>query len=324
MRYGSETPWQELAFLVPRDQVQDWRMLLLHDAAAANGVLDELPATAAAVAAARGLDAHAVRVVLDGLALCDIVTVDDDGGGDGVYALGPAAPDPEATAILRHHAGSLRRWTTIPERVRGVAPASATMNPGGPAIMLAAMAVRGRESAAGAVDACLAVAPDAASVLDLGGGHGQFAAEFARRGLRAVMQDWSEVIDLVRRSDWLDGVDVELFGGDFFETAPDETFDIVFCAGVVYTMDGERLVRLFRQVRPLIAPGGHLALHTFLRGTDELATLFLGQMLGVAAGGPHREDDLRHWLDEAGYGVEATRRLDRRPEWMLLATPSSG
>jgi SAM-dependent methyltransferase len=120
----------------------------------------------------------------------------------------------------------------------------------------------------------------------------------------------------------LDGTGVELFGGDFFESAPDETFDIVFCAGVVYTMDGERVVRLLRRVRPLVAPGGHLAVHTFLRGTDELATLFSAQMLGNVAGGrSHREDDLRGWFDDAGFGDVTTRRLARRPEWMLFAAP---
>ena len=314
-----ETPWPRLAFLNAPGEVADWRMILLFDAAAGNGLLDALPGTAEAVAADLGLAAHAVGVVLDGLALWDIVTVGDDGG----YTLGPAAPDAEATAILRHHAGSIRRWAAVPDRLRGVLPDPTPANPGGASIMLDAMAVRGRESAPGAVDACLAVAPEAASVLDLGGGHGQFAAEFARRGLRAVMQDQPAVIELAQRKDWLDGTDVELFAGDFFASAPDETFDIVFCAGVVYFMDGERLVRLFRRVRPLLAPGGRLAVHTFLRGTDELATLFLGQMLSVATGGPHREDDFRAWFDEAGYAVEAVQRLDRRPEWLLVATATT-
>lgn len=231
MIYAPETPWQQLAFLVPPNQVQDWRMLLLYDAAVDNGLFDALPRSAAGIAAGRGLDAHVVRVVLDGLALWEIVTVSDGEDEERLYAPGPAAPDEEATAILRHHAASIRRWGAITERVRGVRSDPPATNPGGPAIMLEAMAVRGRESAPGAVDACLALAPDAASVLDLGGGHGQFAAEFSRRGLRVVMQDRPEVIELVRRNDWLDGVDVELFGGDFFESAPDEMFDIVFCAG---------------------------------------------------------------------------------------------
>jgi 2-polyprenyl-3-methyl-5-hydroxy-6-metoxy-1,4-benzoquinol methylase len=314
------SPWPDLAFLVPPDEVRDWRMVLLHDAAVDNGLLDALPGSAASLAADLGLAPHAVRVVLDGLALWGIVAVDDDGG----YSLGPAAPGADATAVLRHHARAIRGWSAITERVRGVAPAAAAMAPGGVEIMLDALAVMGRESAPGAVDACLAVAPDAASVLDLGGGHGQFAVEFARRGLRAVMQDRPEVIDLARTKDWLTGSPVELFAGDFFDTLPAERFDIVFCAGVVYTMDGERVVRLLRHVRPLIAPGGHLAVHTFLRGTDELATLFSAQMLGNVAGGQsHGEDDLRRWFDEAGYRTVSTRPLDRRPEWMLFAQPST-
>lgn len=319
MADSQQTPWQRLAFLNPPDEVQDWRMVLLYDAAVDNGLLDALPGSAADVAAALGLVPHAVRIVLDGLALWDIVVVDDEE----MYAIGPAVPDADGRAILRHHAGGIRRYGAITERLRSVASPTTGMPRKAMEIMLDAMSVRGRESARGAVDACLAMAPEAASLLDLGGGHGQFAAEFFRRGLRAVMQERPEVVDLVRGKGWLAGTDVELFGGDFFETTPDEAFDIVFCAGVVYTMDGERVVRLLRKVRPLLAPGGLLAVHTFLRGTDELTTLFSAQMLAVVAGGPHSEQDLLAWFDDAGYRSLGTRRLQRRPEWMLFATPDS-
>ncbi|CAN5498819.1 methyltransferase [soil metagenome] len=314
-----QPPWQELAFLVPPDELRDWRMVLLYDAAVDNGVLDALPASPAALASDLGLDAHAVRVVLDGLALWGIVEVDDGG----VFTLTSTAPDGDGTAVLRHHARAIRGWSNIAERVRGVVPDPTAMTAARVEIMLDALAVMGRESAPGAVDACLAAAPEAGSVLDLGGGHGQFALEFAGRGLRVVMQDRPEVVDLAQRKGWLAGSDVELFGGDFFETLPDERFDIVFCAGVVYTMDADRILRLLQGVRPIIAPGGHLAVHTFLRGTDELATLFSAQMLGgLARGQCHGEDDFRRWLDQSGYRFEDAQRLERRPEWMVFATPT--
>lgn len=314
-----QTPWQELAFLVPPNETKDWRMVLLYDAAVSNGVLDGLPGSPAALAADLGLDAHALRVVLDGLALWDIVVVDTDG----VYALGPAAPDTDATAVLRHHARAIRNWGTIAERVRGVLPDQRGINPEAVEIMLDALAVMGRESAPGAVDACLAQVPDARSALDLGGGHGMFGLEFARRGLRAVIQERPAVVELARRKGWLAGSDVEMFAGDFFETLPSEAFDIVFCAGVVYTLDAERILRLLDQVRPLIAAGGHLALHTFLRHTDELATIFSAQMLGGVSGGQsHGEDDFRRWFDQAGYEFVAAQQLRRRPEWILFASPT--
>ena len=315
-----KTPWQKFAFLVPPNEVQDWRMVLLHDAAVDNGLLDALPGSPAALAADLGLDAHAVRVVLDGLALWDIVVVDPKG----VYARGPVAPGADATAVLRHHARAIRNWSNIVERVRGVRPERTGMAPDRLEIMLDALAVMGRESAPGAVDACLARLPDAGSVLDLGGGHGEFGLEFSRRGLRVVMQDRPEVIELARRKGWLAGSGVELFAGDFFETVPSETFDIVFCAGVVYTFDAERILRLLGQVRPLIAPGGQLAVHTFLRGTDELATLFSAQMLGGVPGGEsHGEDDFRRWFEQAGYRFVAAQQLRRRPEWILFASPAN-
>lgn len=313
------TRWQDLAFLVPPDEPKDWRMVLLVDAAVDNGLLDALPDSAADLAAQLELDAHGVRVVLDGLALWDIVRSDGDGG----YTLGPAAPDADATAILRHHARAIRNWSGLDERLRGIPPARKGMTSVGVEIMLDALAVMGRESAPGAVDACLSQLPGAGSVLDIGGGHGMFGLEFSRRGLRSVMQDRPEVIDLAQRKGWLAASDVELFSGDFFETLPDETFDIVFCAGVVYTFDADRIMRLFNQVRPLIAPGGHLAVHTFLGGTDELATLFSAQMLGALSGGQsHRESDIRHCFDETGYRFVATQRLQRRPESILFAVPA--
>lgn len=136
-----------------------------------------------------------------------------------------------------------------------------------------------------------------------------------------VMQERPAVVELARCKGWLAGSGVEMFAGDFFETLPDETFDIVFCAGVVYTFDAERILRLLTRVRPLIAAGGQLAVHTFLRGTDELATIFSSQMLRVSGGQSHGEDDFRRWFDQAGYELVATQQLRRRPEWILFASP---
>lgn len=312
--------WESLAFLVPPGELGDWRMVLLYDAAVEAGLVDGLPASPAALADRLGVEEHAARVVLDGLAVWGIVVV----GSDGDYVLGPAAPGPDVAAVLRHHARAIRGWSTIPDRLRGEPPSRAGQDIGAVEIMLDALAVMGRASAPGAVDACLARAPGARSVLDLGGGHGQFALEFARRGLRVIMQDRAEVIEMAQRKGWLAGSAVELFAGDLFETLPSDKFDLVFCAGVVYTFSAERNVALFRQVRSLISAGGILALHTFLGGTDDLATLFSAQMLRVPGGESHGEDDFRRWLDQTGYHSVGSQRLERRPEWLMFASPGNG
>jgi len=318
---GATSDWEGLAFLVPPGTLSDWRMVLLFDAAVDTRLLEALPGSPASLAAGLGLSEHAVRVVLDGLALWDIV----EAGPDGVYALGSSAPGADGTAVLRHHARAIRGWSNIPDRLRGQAPSpwGADIRP--VEIMLDALAVMGRRSAPGAVDACLARAPGARRVLDLGGGHGEFGLEFARRGLDVTMQDRPEVIALAERKGWLAGSGVEVFGGDFFEVLPEGPFDIVFCAGVVYTLNAERARALFGKVRPVIAEGGDLAVHTFLRGTDELATLFAAQMLGGVAGGDsHAEADIREWLHQTGYRSVESQRLERRPEWILFGTPAEG
>ncbi len=309
--------WESLAFLVPRGELGDWRMVLLYDAAVDTGMMAALPSSPAELAAELGIEEHGARVVLEALALWDIV----EAGPEGTYVVGPAAPGIDAAAVARHHARAIRNWSTIPGRLRGEVTSGSGADIRAVEIMLDALAVMGQQSAPGAVDACLEQTPDARRVLDLGGGHGAFAVEFARRGLRVTMQDRPEVIELARRKGWLAGSDVELFAGDLFTTVPDETFDLVFCAGVVYTFDRERNLALFRRVRPLVGPGGCLAVHTFLHGTDELATLFAAQMLGVPGGDSHAQGDLRDWLEQSGYGSLVSRRLERRPEWMIFASP---
>ncbi|MDP9019215.1 MAG: class I SAM-dependent methyltransferase [Actinomycetota bacterium] len=309
--------WERLAFYTHPGGVADWRIVLLHEAAEEAGLLDALPGAPAALADRLGLNAHAVRVVLEALAVWGVV----EARPDGAFAPGPEFPNSDEAAVLRHHARSVRVWAGTGDRLRG-SPVPVHDEPRRVKIMLDALVVNGRESAPGAVDGCLARVPDARRVLDLGGGHGEYGIEFARRGLQVVMQDRPEVVDYARRRQEVIEAGVELFAGDFFETLPAGPFDVVFCAGVVYTLAPERVVELFRRVRPLVAPGGRLAVHTFLRGSDEMAAIFAVQMLAVSGGDTHSEGDFRHWFERARYPSVEVVRLHRRPESMLFAERS--
>ncbi|MDP8931789.1 MAG: class I SAM-dependent methyltransferase [Actinomycetota bacterium] len=309
--------WDELSFLAPPGQTSDWRMVLLFDAAAEAGLLSALPGRTQELAAQLGLDAKAVRVVLEALAVWGLVQE-----VDGRFTSGPALPDDDEAAVLRHHARSLRLWSAeIDDRLRGVAPSRRDRSQRRLELWLDALAVNARHSAPAAVDACLARLPEARRMLDLGGGHGEYALEFARRGLQTTMQDRPEVIDLASRRGRLAAAGIELFAGDFFEVLPKGPFDIVFCAGVTYTYSADRNLELFRRVRPLLGASGMLALHTFLRGRAPVSALFAVQMLGATGGGDtHAEDDYRQWLSEAGYSNVEVVDLSRQPESLLFAT----
>ncbi len=309
----------DLSFLSPPGQVADWRMMVLFDAVAGAGVFAELPGTADDLAAALGLDPHALRVALDALRAWGIVERDD---GEGRYAIGPQAPSPGATAAIRQHARAVRRWSaSVGDRLRGVADdrAAGTLEP---EVFLDALAEAARSTAPQVVDLCLTRFPRARSVVDLGGCHGEHSLEFARRGLQVTMQDLPTMIEIAQRRGRLASAGVELFACNFFEELPDGPFDLVFCAGITHTFDGDHNLALYRRLRPIVNARGGIAVVTFLRGRQPLADLFAVQMMVNGNGGDtHAEADYRAWLTAAGFRVDDQPvDLPGRGQSILFAT----
>lgn len=294
-------PGPDLSFLAPPGQVADWRATVLLDAVLSTGVLDALPGTVEQVASRAGVDSHALRVVLDALAALGPVHRSDGG----VYEQAAEAPDRPTAATIAHHARALRRWATTAEgALRGDAGA-AVGPPVDPETFHDALAANARKSAPEVVDACLARFPGATSVLDLGGLHGEYSLEFTRRGLKATMQDRAAMIEVARRRGRLEAAGVELFAGDFFEAVPPGPFDLAFCSGITHTFDGAANLTLWRNLRPVVATGGGVAVVTFLRNANPVTDLFAVQMLLNANGGDtHTEAEYRQWLGQAGFQVD--------------------
>ncbi|HUR18552.1 MAG TPA: class I SAM-dependent methyltransferase [Acidimicrobiales bacterium] len=320
-RDTKSTTDRDLSFLAPPGELLDWRMVLLAAAAGDTGILQSLPALPGNLAAELGLDEAAVVVVLEALAQFGVV----EAGGDGAFAPGPSAPDAEAGASLHHHARSIGQWArALDDRLRG-APVVPGGPPSEPERWIDALAVHARRAAPSSVDACLARLPHAKAVLDLGGGHGEYALEFARRGLSVTLQDRPVMIDIARRRGTLEKAGVELFAGDFFDTVADGPFDIVFCSGVTNTFDAERNVDLYRRVRPIVAPGGCFVIQTSMRDRQPGSVLFGVQMLVVGNGGDaHPETRYRQWLAAAGHGPPDVVDIDGDRRSLLFAPAAAG
>jgi SAM-dependent methyltransferase len=305
----------DLSFLAPPHEVSDWRMVLLVSAAHDAGLLDALPGRPGDLAVRLGLDGHAVMVVLEALAQFGVV----QGSEDGTYSAGPSALDADQIATLYHHGRAMAQWArTLDDAVRGAPRAPAA--PPRLDRWIGSLAVYARRSAPAVVDACLARLPGTTTVLDLGGGHGEHALEFARRGLSVTLQDRPAMIDIARRSGIVEAGGVRLFAADFFEAVAPGPFDLVFCSGVTNTFGAERNLELYRQVHPRLAPGGCLVIQTSMRDRQPASALFGVQMLVVGNGGDaHPERLYREWLGSTGYGPVDIHDVDDGRRSLLFA-----
>lgn len=308
------------SFLARPGTLSDWRMVLAYEASVEAGILAALPGRPAELAARLELDERALRALLEELAVWSVVEMDEHG----CYSRGAGAPRPEDDAVLRQHAAVIRRWATLlGDRLRDRKASSDQLAARArPDVLLNFLAANARRLAPTVLDACTRSFPRLERVLDLGGGHGEYSLELARRGLYPVMQDLPDVIEIANRGDRLSKAGVELFPGDFHATLPPGPFDLVLCAGVTHTFDGQRNLDLYRRIRAIIAPGGGLAIVTFLRGRNPVASIFALQMLVATDGGDaHGEEDYRRWLSEAGYGPLEVQTLECRPQTVVLAEP---
>ncbi|MGD9755103.1 MAG: class I SAM-dependent methyltransferase [Acidimicrobiia bacterium] len=298
----TDAPISTPSFLAPPGEVADWRLVLLYDAAWATGLADALPATVADAADRAGLEPKAVRAVLDALVASGLATAD----ADGTVTLVPAATDPATRSQLRQHASTIRRWSTsIEPRLRGEdAPLRSPFDLKGWLQSMAAGAAQQADAVADTVLAAVRTPPVEGRprrALDIGGGHGRYAAALAARGLEVTMQDRPDVIATVEREGWLDGTGVHLVVGDVHDHLPDGPFDVVLAVGVLHTMPPERVASLLRRVGAIMAPGGGLLIRTQLRGEGAAAALFAVQMLVAGQGGDaHRLVDYQVWLADAG------------------------
>ncbi|QOC91033.1 class I SAM-dependent methyltransferase [Micromonospora craniellae] len=315
---------QHLSALAAPGALADWRLALCFETAHDAGVLDGLPATAPQIAAARRLDEAAVRAILYVLVAWEYATVDDNG----VFSVGPRGTGQQERAALAQHGAWIRRWATlVPRRVHDRQAAAPDEPPRpDPAVGLALLESASRPYHGPVTQACRSAyadgvaAPANMRVLDLGGGHGAYALEFARHGCVTTMQDLPGVIDLARTDGRLASAGVELVAGDAFVELPAGPFDLVLCGTLTNIFDMARVRDLLGRLRGILASDGQLAIATWVRDRGPVGAAFGVQMLVATPGGDaHSEDDYRAALGDAGYSdIRVTEHGDP-PLALILA-----
>lgn len=157
-------------------------------------------------------------------------------------------------------------------------------------------------------------------LLDLGGGHGWYAAELCQRypTLQATVLDLRGSVrigrDIIERAGMSDRV--TFVEGDFLRDDLGGPYDGVLCFQVIHHLTPAQNVELFRRIRRVLAPGGTLAVLDYFASPrlrrPEAAFLGLHFYLTSAAS-TYTEADLRAWLRDAGWDRFRRRRLRRVP-----------
>jgi SAM-dependent methyltransferase len=297
--------------------------------AAKLGVADQLaagPRPAAALAAATGSDAAALRRVLRLLVSVGVFTEEDD-GAFGLTPLGDAlrsdaAGSARALVLLFAGIGIQDSWKELEYCVRTGQPAFRKHSPDGDAfssfdpeqaaIFDAAMATFAPQSAA-----AIAAAYDFTRfgrVVDVGGGNGAIllALLAAHPKLRGTVFDRPQVEAGARRKIAEAGLTArcEFVAGDFFESVPAGA-DAYVIKHVIHDWDDEQATTILRNIRRAMKPGARLLLaegvypHRIDASLPSRGAAANDVNMLVVTGGRQRsEEEFRALYDAAGFALE--------------------
>ena len=178
-----------------------------------------------------------------------------------------------------------------------------------------AVAQRGFKSAASllapeVVDAA-SIPAGAERLLDVGGGHGQYAMAFAERhpGLSATVFDLPEALGVAREDAAAAGLGdrVTVRGGDYETDDVGSGYDVVLLFNVVHAHDAAEVRALLERAADALAPGGRLLVLDQLEGTARLPVAKAGLAFVALTyfvlldASIHDADDLAGWLRDAGF-----------------------
>jgi len=146
-----------------------------------------------------------------------------------------------------------------------------------------------------------------ARIVDVGGAHGHLLATVLRRFRRieGVLYDQPQVIAKAAESGFITAADVrdrcETVGGDFFEGVPHGA-DAYLVKHVIHDWDDDQSVRLLRNCRDALAPGGRVLVieHVISKGNGpDIGKLMDITMMAVTGGMERTAEEFRGLLTRA-------------------------
>lgn len=164
-------------------------------------------------------------------------------------------------------------------------------------------------------------------LLDVGGGHGQYAVAFCQQypGLRATVLDLPAALPAARKTVAEAGLGdrVELVAGDWTQGALGEGYDVVLLLNLLHGNTAEGNAALLSRAAAALRPGGLVAVLDQLAGDPgappeadaasdrAFVNAFSLNLFHTQGGRVHRRSDIDGWLAAAGFGDVTWRGLRR-------------
>lgn len=220
--------------------------------------------------------------------------------------------------ILLHHLDGWGDWAGLEKKIRG--GKKGPRSPSGfQENFIRGMEENSRERAAHVAGRIPLRAGE--RLLDLGGGPGTYAVEWAKRypGAMITVFDTPETLEVTRKILREKGAlpRIRLLEGDFQRDPVGGPYDFVWISQILHAYSERDCVALLRKVRRALSPGGRAAVQEFLLKESKTAppgpAFFSLHMAAVTDGGrAYTAREIAAMLKSAGFRKPAADRPDSR------------
>ena len=231
-------------------------------------------------------------------------------------------------SILLHHRNCWAEWTDLERKIR------AGRKGAGPEKNWQENFIRGMEDNSRERAAQVArefPLREGERLLDLGGGPGTYALEWAVRypGAKVTLFDLPETVRIARRilSEKGRSGEVEIAAGDFLKDPLGGPYDFVWISQILHAFSERECIRILRRARQAMAPKGRVAVQEFLLDEGKTSppgpAFFSVHMVAATEGGrSYTEGEIKGMLSTAGFRKVSARRPD--PAGVGIVTAQAG
>lgn len=276
-------------------------------------LLGRRPAGAKALAQRIGADPERLAVLLNGLVAMGLLEREEGEYCNGPVARAALAGGPMSKEnIILHHLDCWAEWSRLPQKL---CPGARGRARGGDyqENFIRGMHENARERAKKAADR-FPLRPGE-RLLDLGGGPGTYAVEWARRfpGARVTLFDTPAALRVTRKILEESGSKglVRLVAGDFLKDPIGGPYDFVWISQILHAFAKPQCEKILRRAKAALAGGGRVAVQEFLLDEGKVSppgpALFSVHMVAVTdRGRSYTAGEIARMMRKAGLrGIEA-------------------